>query len=231
MYGVLVAGFLRGFAAAEQGEGAFTGAVHHLLVVGNGLELLGDVGQIGGAAFFDGVLQRLEFGIEAEAVVLDLDVEAAAKFDGKSDGAELIGEILERGIAGPDEGAGSMAVGPGVCKGAVAGEGKVGLAAAAVGGEVAVGAGVAEEAGAEGFIDADVAIDGSGKDVVILLGEAGLGGEVSGAVFVDGDGVFGGLELGVLEGIDDASRGLGRERRGSQKRDNEREQSRMTSHG
>lgn len=224
-------GFLRVFAATEQGEGAFAGALHYLLVLSNGLELLGDVGQVGGAATLDRVLQGFQFGIEAEAVMLNFHVETPAEFDGECDGAQIIGEALEGRIGGPDEGAGTLAVRAGIGKGTVTGEGKVALMAVAIRSEEAVGAGVLKEAGAEAFVDADGAIYGGGKDVVILLGDAGLGDEMGGAIFLKGDGVTGGLKLRVLKGVDDAGRGLRRQRCGGEKRDDEREQGRMKTHG
>jgi len=185
---------LRGFAAAEEGEGAFAGSVHDALVFGDGVELAGDVGEVGGAAVFDGVLEGFELGIETEAVVAEFDVEAAALFDGEGDGAELVGDALEDGIGGPDKGTGAAAVGSGVGEGFVAGEGEAGLITGAAGLKEAVGAGVVEEAGAERFVELDGAIDGGGKDVVARVADrAGLGGEAAFAGFVDGDGVVGGL--------------------------------------
>ena len=86
-------------------------AVHDLLVLGNGLEFGGNVRQIGGLLVFDGILQRLEFGVEAEAVVANLDIEAATLLDGKGDGSELIADALQHRVAGPDEGAGAVTVG------------------------------------------------------------------------------------------------------------------------
>ena len=140
---------------------------------------------------FDGVLEGFEFGVEAEAVVRHLKVEAAALFDGESDGAELIGNALEHRVAGPDEGAGAVAVGSGVGKGFVSGEGEGGLGGRAASREEVVAAGVAEEVGAEGVVEDDGAVEGVGKtpSVAVDASGAGLGVEVSCAGFVNGDGV------------------------------------------
>src|ERR1700733_2403387 len=102
---------LGSFAAAEEGEGALAGAVHHLLIVSDDFELVGDVGQIPGAAVFDRILESFEFGVEAEAIVTDFNIEAAALFQSEGDGAELVGDALEHWVAGPDKCAGAVAVG------------------------------------------------------------------------------------------------------------------------
>ena len=119
------------------------------------MELIGDVGETGGAAVFDGVLEGFELGVEAKAVVAEFNVEAAAFFDGEGDGAELVGDVLEGGIGSPDKGAGACAVGSRVGEGFVAGEGEAGLEAGAMGLKEVVSAGVVEEAGAEGIVELD----------------------------------------------------------------------------
>jgi len=203
-----------GLAAGQEGLGAFAGAVHDLLVLGNGLELRGDVGQVPGAAIFHGVLKSFELSVEAEAVVLHFEVEAAAFLQSEGDGAEFVGNALENGVARPDESAGAAAVGSGVGKGLVAGEGEGSLGGGAAGCKKAVAASVAEEVGAQGVVEHDGAIETRGEDAVGGVGgrRAGLGGEASGAGLIDGDGVARGLELGVLESVDDvggSARGLG----------------------
>ena len=223
MGGTTLVAFRGGFGVGEEGLGAFAGAVHDLLILGNGLELGGDVGEVQGAVVFDGVLERFEFGVEAKAVVLHLKGEAAALLDGESDGAELIGNALERRVAGPDEGAGAAAVGSGVGKGFVSGEGEGGLGGGAASREEVVAAGVAEEVSAEGVVEDDGAIERCGKDAVGGVGGSGAGlrGEASCAGFVNGDGEARGLELGVLEGVGNVrggERSLGRERRGGVER-------------
>lgn len=224
-----------GFAAGKEGLGAFAGAVHDLLVLGNGLELRGDVGQVPGAAVFDGVLESFELSVEAEAVVLHFKVEAAALLDGEGDAAELIGDALEHGVASPDEGAGATAVGSGVGKGFVAGEGEGGLGGGAAGCEEVVAAGVAEEVGTEGVVEDDGAIETSGEDAIGGIGGhwARLRGEASGTGLVNGDSEARGLELGMREGIGNvrgSERGLGGQR-SDEKCEEQREWGRVHAHG
>ena len=187
-------------AVGEEGEGAFAGAVHHLLVLGDGVQLVGDIRQVRGAMVLEGVLQVGQFCVEAEPVVPDLQLETAAFFEGEGDGAELVGEPREDRILGPDERAGAFAVWSRIGECLVAGEGEVGPGGGAVRGEKAVGAGVAEEIGAERVIQKDGTIESGGEDAVGGVGDrAGLRFEAAGAGFVDGDGVLRGLELGCAK--------------------------------
>src|ERR1700691_3181652 len=105
--GCCLVALLRGFAAAEEGESALAGAVHHLLIVGDDFELVGDVGQIPGATVFDCILKGFEFGVETETIMTDLDIEAAALFQSEGDGAELVGARLEDWVGSPDKCAGA----------------------------------------------------------------------------------------------------------------------------
>ena len=226
--------FLRDVGVGQEGKSALAGAVHHLLILGNGLQFIGDVGQVGGTAILHRVLEGLQFGIKAEAVVANLNVEAAAFFEGKGDGAELVDDALEGGVAGPDEGAGTTAVGSGVSQGLVAGEGEVGLGGGAVCGEKTVGAGVSEQVGAEGVVELDGTVDRRGEDAIARVRDATwLGGKVASAGFVDGDGVVGGLKLRVTEGKDDAGRclGLSRSHEWSDGRNDEQQEGSRVFHG
>lgn len=199
---------LRGLALGEEGEGAVADAVHDVLIGNDVLKLGSDVEEIDGLLILERGLEELELGVEAKGVVVGFNVEAAADFEGEGDGVELIGELLEGGIGGPDEGAGAMAVGTGIGEGLVADEGHA--AAAPVAGllEELVVASVAEEAGEEDGVEADVTIEGRGIHVIggVDGTEASLGGEVAHAIFEDGDGVASGLHFRMLEGVDDAGR-------------------------
>ena len=113
------------------------------------MELIGDVGETGGATVLYSVLEGCELGIEAEAVMAEFDVEASALFEGEGNGAELVGDGLESGIGSPDKGAGACAIGSRVEEGFVASEGEAGLVVGAMGLKEVVSAGVVEEACAE----------------------------------------------------------------------------------
>lgn len=222
--GGCLTGLFRLPAAGEQIHGALAGSIHHALVAGDGAELIGDVGEVESAAVPDGVLQGFEFGIEAEAVVQDLDVETAPFLEGKGDGFEVVDHMLEGGIAGPDKLARAAAVRTGVGERFVAGEGEGGLRGGAARGKEAVFAGVAEEIGAEGVVEADGAIEGRGHHVVAGVGvRPGFGSEVAGAGFIEGEGVLRGLKLRMLEGENDAGGGGGGLRR-SESRDGEKQE-------
>ena len=83
-------------------------------------------------------------------------------------------------------------------------------------------------------VEENRAIESGGKDAVARVARrAGFGSETAGAGFIDGDGVARGLELRVLEGVDDVGgcgrRNLSCERDGS-KGEEQREWGR-TKHG
>jgi len=199
-------------AARQQRQGALAGAVHHLLILGYGTEFGGDVGQIPRVLLPHGILQGLQLRVEAEAVVVNLYIEAAALLQRERHRSELIGEMLQHRVGCPDEGAGAVAVGPCVGQSLVADKSEARSIRAAVEVEERMASRIPEQSVAKRPVDFDGPVKRSRIDAVLGVGRGGprFRREVSGATRVECDRVAGRLKLRMLKGEDDPGRRLRR---------------------